>query len=206
MPPSITWDWMKPLLARVLTSYESPVVCKLAIYCFLKGQAGVEVVHREKARDDQVSNHKKKAGRKKKHKMPLLQTAAIKDLQLHFPWYLWTLSFKYCCHPLIPWLVLWVPWCIQKKIDRSSRKIWIHCYQVFCRNIFGPHGMRRYPKPGSLNNEVPFPSLPPYWQNASYPQNTKTGDSFVSQVSRRQNLSQETNFVCWDKFCLVLSP
>ncbi|CAB9504885.1 Tar (HIV-1) RNA binding protein 1 [Seminavis robusta] len=42
-PPLMTWKWTQLLLARVLTSYDQPMVRKLALYRFLNGQAGISL-------------------------------------------------------------------------------------------------------------------------------------------------------------------
>ena len=43
-PPPMTWHWTQLLLSRVLTSYDEPIIRKLALYRFLNGQAGIAIV------------------------------------------------------------------------------------------------------------------------------------------------------------------
>jgi len=54
LPPTMTWHWAKLLLSRVLTSYEEPIIRKLALYRLLNGQAGI-LLHANSSSNNDVN-------------------------------------------------------------------------------------------------------------------------------------------------------
>lgn len=42
-PPNVSWEWMRVLLARTLTSHDAPALRKLGLYRLFQGQAGIQV-------------------------------------------------------------------------------------------------------------------------------------------------------------------
>ena len=68
-PPPMNWHWTQLLLARVLTSYDEPIIRKLALYRFLNGQAGIALVDPSAGTNDAAptndgASKKAKAGKK----------------------------------------------------------------------------------------------------------------------------------------------
>jgi hypothetical protein len=66
IPPLLSWSWMSVLLARIISSYETPILRKLGLYRLFKGQAGIVVDAAVPDGDDTSNENDASASSKKK--------------------------------------------------------------------------------------------------------------------------------------------
>ena len=67
-PPLLSWQWMSVLLARIITSHDTPVLRKLSLYRLFKGQAGILINEADQEAQELTSAAKKKKTRSAKSK------------------------------------------------------------------------------------------------------------------------------------------
>ena len=81
VPPSLSWDWMFPLLARVITSSDSPSLRKLSLFRLFTGQAGIVIDPHQPSDDASAATAAATGGSRQKKSSTKLNKAGNRPAQ-----------------------------------------------------------------------------------------------------------------------------
>ena len=83
VPPPLSWSWMSVLLARIMSSYEAPILRKLGLFRLFKGQAGI-IVDSVSTDDASAASSRKKKTRNTQSKPTTQRGASLRIVSADF--------------------------------------------------------------------------------------------------------------------------